>query len=55
VNRKDPLAPRPAIAVGLPHAERNTPEYYAMGLLAQMLIQGDDALFSPGTRAEARP
>jgi len=25
--------------------ERNTPEYYAMGLLAQMLIQGDDALF----------
>src|SRR3974390_2639504 len=25
--------------------ERNTPEYYAMGLIVQMLIQGDDALF----------
>ena len=45
VNRKDPLAPRPAIAVGYHMPERNTPEYYAMGLLAQMLIQGDDALF----------
>jgi len=44
VNRKDPLAPRPAIAVGYHMPERNTPEYYAMGLLAQMLIQGDDAL-----------
>jgi zinc protease len=45
VNRKDPLAPRPAIALGYHMPERNTPEYYAMGLLAQMLIQGDDALF----------
>ncbi|MGB2678792.1 MAG: pitrilysin family protein [Candidatus Acidiferrum sp.] len=45
VNRKDPLAPRPAIAVGYHMPERNTPEFYAMGLLAQMLIQGDDALF----------
>jgi zinc protease len=45
VNRKDPLAPRPAIAVGYHMPERNTPEYYAMGLLAQLLIQGDDALF----------
>ncbi len=45
VNRKDPLAPRPAIAVGYHMPERNTPEYYAMGLLAQMLIQGDDGMF----------
>jgi len=44
VNRKDPLAPRPAIAVGYHMPERNTPEYYAMGLLAEMLVQGDDAL-----------
>jgi predicted Zn-dependent peptidase len=45
VNRKDPLAPRPAIAVGYHMPERNTPEYYAMGLLLEMLVQGDDALF----------
>jgi zinc protease len=44
-SKKDPLAPRPAIAVGYHMPERNTPEYYAMGLLVQMLIQGDDALF----------
>ena len=45
VNKKDALAPRPAIAVGYHMPERNTPEYYAMGLIVQMLIQGDDALF----------
>jgi len=45
VTRKDPLAPRPAIAVGYHMPERNTPEYYAMGLLMEMLIQGDDGLF----------
>ncbi len=45
VNKKDPLAPRPAIAVGYHMPDRNTPEYYAMGLIVQMLIQGDDALF----------
>ena len=44
VNRKDPLAPRPAIAVGYHMPERNTPEYYAMGLLLEILIQGDDGL-----------
>jgi zinc protease len=45
VNKKDALAPRPAIAVGYHMPERGTPEYYAMGLIMQMLIQGDDALF----------
>jgi len=45
VNKTDKLAPRPAIAVGYHMPERNTPEYYAMGLIVQMLIQGDDALF----------
>jgi zinc protease len=44
VNKKDALAPRPAIAVGYHMPERNTPEYYAMGLIVQMLIQGDDAM-----------
>jgi predicted Zn-dependent peptidase len=44
VVKKDPLAPRPAIAIGYQMPERNTPEYYAMGLLEQMLIEGDDSL-----------
>jgi zinc protease len=44
VVKKDPLAPRPALAVGYHMPERNTPEYYAMGLLEQMLIEGDDSL-----------
>lgn len=43
-DKKDALAPKPAIAVGYHMPDRNTPEYYAMGLLVQMLIQGDDAL-----------
>jgi len=42
--KKDPLAPRPAIAVGYHMPERNTPEYYAMGLIEQMLVEGDDSL-----------
>ncbi|HKE07311.1 MAG TPA: pitrilysin family protein [Candidatus Acidoferrum sp.] len=44
VTKKDALAPRPAIAVGYQMPERNTPEYYAMGLLLQMLTEGDDSL-----------
>jgi predicted Zn-dependent peptidase len=42
--RVDPLAKRPAIAVAYHMPERNTPEYYAMGLLDQILIEGDDSL-----------
>jgi len=44
VVKKDPLAPRPALAIGYQMPERNSPEYYAMGLLEQMLIEGDDSL-----------
>jgi predicted Zn-dependent peptidase len=44
VTKKDALAPRPAIAAGYHMPERNTPEYYAMGLLEQMLVEGDDGL-----------
>ena len=44
VVKKDALAPRPALAVGYHMPDRNTPEYYAMGLLNQMLIEGDDSL-----------
>lgn len=43
--RKDPLANRPALAFAYHMPPRNTPEYYAMGLLDQMLTQGDDSLF----------
>ena len=44
INKTDPLAPRPAIAIGYHMPDRNTPEYYAMGLIEQMLIEGNDAL-----------
>jgi len=40
----DALAKRPAIALGYHMPERNTPEYYAMALLDQMLIEGDDSI-----------
>jgi zinc protease len=43
-SRVDPLAKRPAIAIAYHMPERNTPEYYAMGLIDQILIEGDDSL-----------
>ena len=39
----DKLARRPAPAVGYHVPARNTPEYYAMGLLDQILLQGEDS------------
>jgi len=42
--KNDPLAKRPAIAVGYHMPERNTPEYYAMAVIDSMLIEGDDSL-----------
>jgi predicted Zn-dependent peptidase len=42
--RKDNLANRPALAFAYHMPPRNSPEYYAMGLLDQMLVQGDDSL-----------
>ena len=44
VTRKDPLANRPALAFGYHMPPRNSPQYYAMGLLDQILTQGDDSL-----------
>jgi len=44
ITKQDPLAPRPALAIGYHMPDRNTPEYYAMGLIDQMLIEGDDSL-----------
>ncbi len=43
-SRLDPLANRPALAFAYRMPERNTPEYYAMGLIDQILVQGDDSL-----------
>ena len=43
-SKVDPLAKRPALAVAYHMPERNTPEYYAMGLIDQLLLQGDDSL-----------
>ncbi|HET9741311.1 MAG TPA: pitrilysin family protein [Terriglobales bacterium] len=40
----DPLAKRPALAIAYHMPARNTPEYYAMGLINEILLQGDDSL-----------
>lgn len=42
--KTDTLANRPAIALAYHMPERNTPEFYAMGLLDQILLQGDDCM-----------
>jgi predicted Zn-dependent peptidase len=39
----DSLANRPALAVAYHMPERGTPEYYAMGLIDQILVQGEDS------------
>jgi predicted Zn-dependent peptidase len=44
VSKVDPLAKRPALAFAYHMPPRNTPEYYAMGLLDQILIEGEDSL-----------
>lgn len=43
-SKVDPQAKRPAIAFAYHMPQRNTPQYYAMGLLDQVLIEGDDSL-----------
>src|SRR5215475_2763305 len=44
VTETDALAKRPAIAIAYHMPERGTPEYYAMGLIDQILVQGDDSM-----------
>ena len=44
VEKRDALASRPAIAFAYHMPDRGTPEYYAMGLLDQLLLQGDDSM-----------
>ena len=42
-SRVDPLAPRPGFAFAYHVPPRLTPEWYAMGLIDQILLQGDDS------------
>lgn len=41
--KEDKLANKPAIAIAYKMPDRNTPEYYAMGLIDQILLQGSDS------------
>lgn len=41
--KEDKLANKPAIAVAYKMPDRNTPEYFAMGLIDQLLVQGSDS------------
>ncbi len=42
-SKEDPLANQPAIALAYHMPERNTPEFYAMGIIDQILLQGNDS------------
>ena len=44
VTKIDKLANKPGIAFGYKMPERGTPEYYAMGLIDQIMVQGEDSL-----------
>ncbi|MGZ6970505.1 MAG: M16 family metallopeptidase [Thermoanaerobaculia bacterium] len=41
--KSDPLAPRPALAIAYHAPPRNTPEYDALGVLDQILANGNDS------------
>jgi predicted Zn-dependent peptidase len=41
--KPDPLAPRPAFTAAWHVPPRNSPEWYAMGILDQILVQGQDS------------
>ncbi|MFK8015967.1 MAG: M16 family metallopeptidase [Gammaproteobacteria bacterium] len=43
-SRKDALAPKPAVALAWHMPARGTPEYFAMGVIDQVLMQGSDSL-----------
>jgi predicted Zn-dependent peptidase len=43
VTKADALATRPALAIGYHAPPKNTPEYSAMGLLNEILLQGKDS------------
>ncbi len=52
-SRLDPLAPRPGFAFAYHVPERLTPEWFAMGLIDQILVQGDDSLLFQALVKEA--
>jgi len=41
--KEDKLANKPAIAVAYKMPDKNTPEFYAMGLIDQLMVQGHDS------------
>lgn len=41
--KEDKLANKPAIAIAYKMPDRGTPEYYAMGLIDQIMLQGQDS------------
>ncbi len=43
-SKADALAPKPAIALAWHMPKRGTPEYFAMGVINQVLMQGSDSL-----------
>ena len=45
-SKPDKLAKKPALGIAYHIPERGTPEHYAMVLLDQILVQGDDSLLS---------
>jgi zinc protease len=49
----DALAPRPGFAFAYHVPERLTPEWFAMGLIDQILLQGDDSLLHQALVKEA--
>ena len=52
-SHSDPLATRPGFAFAYHVPERLTPEWYAMGLIDQILLQGDDSLLHQALVKEA--
>jgi predicted Zn-dependent peptidase len=43
VSREDRLAPRPALAIAYHVPDRWTPEYFALGLIDELILQGEDS------------
>ncbi|MFN0157393.1 MAG: M16 family metallopeptidase [Bacteroidota bacterium] len=43
-SKDDSLASQPALSFAYHMPERNTPEYFAMGVIDQLLLQGDDSM-----------
>ncbi len=41
--KEDKLANKPAISIAYKMPDKNTPEYYAMGLIDQLMVQGHDS------------